>query len=93
VHRDSVLSARYPAGIPNRLRVRLRDGRELVREVEFPRGHARNPMSDPEVEAKFHALAERHVSSGRREELLRWIWKLEELDSVSEILNVGACEG
>jgi hypothetical protein len=50
-------------------------------------------MSDPEVEAKFHALAERHVSSGRREELLRWIWKLEELDSVSEILNVGACEG
>ena len=88
VHRDSGLSARYPAGIPNRLRVRLTNGRELVREVEFPRGHARNPMSDQEVEAKFHALAASHLSSGDREKVLRRVWELEELSGVSEILNL-----
>src|SRR5205814_2793837 len=48
VHRDAVLNERYPRGIPNRLTVRLADGRTLVREVEFPRGHARNPMTDAE---------------------------------------------
>jgi 2-methylcitrate dehydratase PrpD len=26
-----------------------------VREVEFPRGHAENPMSDAEVEQKFRS--------------------------------------
>ena len=31
VLRDPALTARYPAGIPNRLRNRLRDGRQLVR--------------------------------------------------------------
>src|SRR5262249_35532196 len=52
VHRDAALSARYPAGIPNRVTVTLNDGRQLVKEVEFPRGHARNPMTDQQVEAK-----------------------------------------
>src|SRR5579864_2464017 len=45
VHRDAELSKHYPRGIPNRLTVKLADGRELVREVEFPRGHVRNPMT------------------------------------------------
>src|SRR5207248_10962857 len=39
VHRDAKLSARYPAGIPNRLTITLADGQQLVKEVEFPRGH------------------------------------------------------
>ncbi|OAI39444.1 2-methylcitrate dehydratase, partial [Planctomycetaceae bacterium SCGC AG-212-D15] len=50
LHRDSALSARYPRGIPNRLTITLSDGRQLVKEVEFPRGHAENPMADAEVE-------------------------------------------
>src|SRR6266404_442558 len=58
VHRDGALSARYPRGIPNRLTVTLNDGRKLVREVEFPRGHAQNPMSDAEVEQKFRSMVE-----------------------------------
>ena len=55
VHRDAALNERYPRGIPNRLTVTLADGRKLVKEVEFPRGHARNPMTDAEVEQKFRA--------------------------------------
>src|SRR5207249_1947388 len=40
VHRDAELTKRYPNGIPNRLTLTLADGRTLVKEVEFPRGHA-----------------------------------------------------
>ncbi|MBI3469707.1 MAG: MmgE/PrpD family protein [Planctomycetes bacterium] len=88
VHRDAALTARYPAGIPNRLRVRLKDGRELVCEVEFPRGHARNPMSDQEVEAKFHSLASADLTAEQRDELLRRVWKLEEQRNVSSIVEL-----
>src|SRR5262249_45093561 len=56
LHRDPSANRRYPAGIPNRLTITLTDGRRLVREVEFPRGHARNPMTDAEVEHKFRTL-------------------------------------
>ncbi len=58
IHRDKELSLRYPFGIPNRLTMKLADGRTLVKEVEFPRGHAQNPMTDLEVEAKFRGLAQ-----------------------------------
>jgi 2-methylcitrate dehydratase len=53
VEDDDELSAGYPEGIPNRITVRTRDGRELVREVRYPSGHARNPMTDDEVSGKF----------------------------------------
>jgi 2-methylcitrate dehydratase len=77
VHRDAELTKRYPAGIPNRLVVTTGDGRTLTREVEFPRGHARNPMTDAEVEAKFRRLADGVIPRGRQDEALRRLWALE----------------
>ena len=53
VHLDDALSARYPRGIPNRITVTTTDGAQLMREVRYPRGHARNPMTDDEVTAKI----------------------------------------
>lgn len=57
LHRDASANARYPKGIPNKLTVTLKDGKSFVKEVEFPRGHAYNKMSDAEVEKKFRACA------------------------------------
>jgi 2-methylcitrate dehydratase len=55
VHEDPALTQGYPAGIPNRITIDTTDGQTLVREVAFPLGHARNPMSDEEVSVKFRA--------------------------------------
>ncbi len=55
---DAALDARYPEGIPNRLTVTLKNGEKHTCEVTYPRGHARNPMTDAEVEKKFRSMAE-----------------------------------
>jgi 2-methylcitrate dehydratase len=55
VDEDRALSRGYPAGIPNRITVRTRDGAEITREVTHPLGHARRPMTDENVSAKFRA--------------------------------------
>jgi 2-methylcitrate dehydratase len=88
VHRDAALSARYPAGIPNRLTVTLADGRKLVREVEFPRGHARNPMSDAEVEHKFRTLIEPRYGKARAEQMLKACWTLESLKNPGDLVRL-----
>jgi 2-methylcitrate dehydratase len=88
VHRDAALSKRYPAGIPNRLTVTLAGGKQLVKEVEFPRGHARNPMSDAEVEAKFRRLAERRYGAERVHKILAACWNLEKLSAAGELLKL-----
>jgi 2-methylcitrate dehydratase len=87
VHRDAALSARYPNGIPNRLTVTMNDGRRLVREVEFPRGHAHNPMTDAEVEHKFRTLVEPRIGNEGADRVLAVCWKLEDLKSAGELIR------
>ncbi len=88
VHRDAELNTRYPRGIPNRLTVTLADGRQLVKEVEFPRGHAFNPMSDAEVEQKFRGLVEPRYGKARADQVLALCWKLETLKSPGELIQL-----
>lgn len=86
VHLDDALSVRYPKGIPNRLTVTLSDGRKLVHEVEFPRGHAGNPMTDHEVEAKFRRAVEPRYGKPTADRILARCWGLESLTSVKELI-------
>lgn len=88
VHRDAGLSARYPAGIPNRLTITKTDGRKLVKEVEFPRGHARNPMTDAEVEKKFRTMLEPRYGPAQANKILSVCWKLESLTSVVDLTSL-----
>ncbi|MDW8244022.1 MAG: MmgE/PrpD family protein [Thermogemmata sp.] len=85
---DPGLDARYPRGIPNRLTLTLDDGTQLVREVEFPRGHAFNPMSDAEVEAKFRRLVTPHYGEERTEAILSCCWSLDQLDHVHQLMRL-----
>jgi 2-methylcitrate dehydratase len=88
LHRDAELNKRYPAGIPNRVTVTMKDGRQCIKEVEFPRGHARNPMTDAEVEKKFRTMVEPRYGKQRADALLAECWKLEALTSVTVLLKL-----
>ena len=74
--------------LDNRLRVQLADGRTLVREVEFPRGHALNPMSDAEVEQKFRRLVEPRYGKERADRILAACWDLENLKNASDLIRL-----
>ena len=88
VHLDNSLTPRYPRGIPNRLVVTLTDGRQETLEVEFPRGHAGNPMTDAEVEAKFRAMVEPRFGRPTADAVLEKCWKFEEVTDVSTVLRL-----
>jgi 2-methylcitrate dehydratase len=81
VQRNAVLSARYPHAAGNLVTVRLLDGRTLSECVDFPRGHAQNPLSDAEVDAKFLALAGPRLGRERADAVLHWLWRLDEARS------------
>lgn len=85
--RDGALTARYPRGIPNRLVATLTDGRQLVAENEFPRGHDQNPMTDDEVEAKFRRLAKGRLDEARTNRVLELCRKLEQLPNIDELMG------
>jgi 2-methylcitrate dehydratase len=88
VHRDKELSARYPNGIPNRITVTLTDGQKIIREVEYPRGHAHNPMTDSEVEQKFRTLVEPKYGKERADRMLAVCWGLDKVQKAGELVDL-----
>jgi 2-methylcitrate dehydratase len=87
VHRDSELSKRYPQGIPNRLVVTRTNGQQLVKEVEFPRGHAGNPMTDDEVIRKFRTQAEPCYGTAKASAIVDACMKLEQVTDVTAFIR------
>jgi 2-methylcitrate dehydratase len=88
IHHDTNLDVRYPKGIPNRITLTMKNGQKLVREVEFPRGHAGNPMTDSEVEAKFRRAVEPKYGAAKATAILQKCWELEKLTSVAELIKM-----
>jgi len=84
------LNAGYPAGIPNRLIVTLKDGRKLEKRVDFPRGHAGNPMTDDEVEHKFRTLAKGVINDKTQAAILKQCWSLDKAKSLKDVWSFKA---
>jgi 2-methylcitrate dehydratase len=79
------LNSGYPEGIPNHITVTMSDGRKVDKRVDFPRGHAGNPMTDEEVVAKFKKLADGVVTEATAEKILDKAWRLDELTDLAEL--------
>jgi 2-methylcitrate dehydratase len=62
------------------------DGRTFTKQLDFPKGDPRNPLTDQEVEEKFAALAEGVLSSGAQKKVKEAIWNLEDSDSVRKVM-------
>ncbi|HEV2390342.1 MAG TPA: MmgE/PrpD family protein [Nitrososphaerales archaeon] len=85
VKEDKALTEAYPERIPNRITVKLDDGKTLAAQVDDPRGHPRNPMTDEEVEQKFRLLAAGILRGPQVEKVLRFVRTVEEQADVSPL--------
>src|SRR5467141_2112595 len=62
------------------------DGRKLSKQLDYPKGDPRNPLSDAEIEEKFRALAEGVLSEKAQDKLIDAIWNLEKCASVTKLM-------
>ncbi len=79
------LTAGYPDGIPNTITVTLGDGRTLSKTVRYPSGHARNRMTDAQVEAKFNANVTGRIAPDHARTLGDAVWALDECADVATL--------
>lgn len=78
----------YPErGIPNRVRITMKDGKVYERRVDAPSGHALNPMTDDEVVEKFKSMACSRLRSMQVDEALGLLWGLDELEDLGELME------
>jgi 2-methylcitrate dehydratase len=84
---DPEIEALFPALQRVHVTVVTTDGRELVKQLDYPKGDPRNPLTDEEIEEKFHALAEPVLSPESRHRLIDAVRRLETLDSVADLME------
>lgn len=77
---------RYPQAMPTRVTVRTGTGKDYVRQVDYPLGHPRNPMSDREVEDKFRALATGRLGRARISKVIELVWRLETVKDIGVLM-------
>ena len=64
------------------------DGRTFTKQLDYPKGDPRNPLTDAEIEEKYSALAEGVLSANAQKKLKDAIWNLEKIDSVSRLMSL-----
>lgn len=88
VKEDPELSTMYPRAIANRVTLKSTPGKIVSKQVNFPKGHPRNPMSDHEIEEKFKGLAKAYLNKKNTDKILETVWNLEKLRDISKIFSL-----
>ena len=64
------------------------NGREFEKQLDFPKGDPRNPLSDAEIEEKFAALADPVMSKAAQDIVKDAVWNLEKVPSVTALMEL-----
>jgi 2-methylcitrate dehydratase len=84
---DPEIEAVFPRLQRVAVTIETADGRSLAKELDYPKGDPRNPLSDREVEEKFDALAAPILSESARARLKEAVWSLERQESIRSLMD------
>jgi 2-methylcitrate dehydratase len=83
VREDKELTGSYPSEIANRVIIELTDGRTITKQVNIPKGHPKNPMTQDEVVSKFKLLTKKFLKESQMEKIIDFVWKIERQKDIS----------
>jgi len=76
---DPDLDKARPAGLSE---IVTKQGKKYQCRVDYPRGHARNPMTDEEIVEKFKSMASRYMSDKQIDQIVGVVFALDKLEYV-----------
>jgi len=85
---DKTLSSMYPEAVANRVTVKLSSGKIVSKQVDYHKGHPKNPMSDQDVEEKFLRLTRKILDKNHARRILDAAWTLEKAKDVSKVVSI-----
>ena len=85
---DAEIEAVFPELQRVIVTVTTTDGKEFTKQLDYPKGDPRNPLTDAEIETKFDALASPVLSDDARKRLKEAVWGLEKLGSITELMDL-----
>jgi 2-methylcitrate dehydratase len=84
---DPEIEAVFPELQRVKVVIRTTDGREVEKQLDYPKGDPRNPLTNDEISGKFRALAEGIATAEDVERMQGAINRTEEFDDVRELMG------
>jgi 2-methylcitrate dehydratase PrpD len=78
----------YPKAYPATLVATMNDGRVFEAHVHFPKGDPENDATMEEIVDKFNSLTDKYFEKERRQEIVKKLKRLEEIDDITEIADL-----
>jgi 2-methylcitrate dehydratase len=85
---DKTLSEKYPEAVANRITVKLSSGNTITKQVDYHKGHPKNPMTDDEVEEKFQRLTKKYLGQNQSRRILDMVWNIDKLKDVGKAISL-----
>ena len=85
---DPEIDALFPAVKRARVSITTRDGEAHTAQVDHAKGSPENPLSDEEIVSKFRANADGVMSKQRQDEIIAATWAFDEVEDLSEYMNL-----
>jgi 2-methylcitrate dehydratase len=79
---DPDLDKARPAGLSE---IVSKQGKKYQCRVDYPRGHARNPMTDEEIIGKFKSMASKYMSDKQTNQIIDTVFALDKLEDVGKL--------
>jgi 2-methylcitrate dehydratase len=88
VRADPEIEKLFPELQRVRVTITTTSGETHQKQIDFPKGDPRNPLTDAEVEEKFAALAEPVIGQEGIERVKAAVWQLDGLASITELMTL-----
>ncbi len=83
---DPEIEKVFPALQRAIVQITTSNGQSFTKQLDYPKGDPRNPLTDAEIEEKFAALADGVLTRNAQKQLKDAIWNLEKMNSVSDLM-------
>src|SRR4029077_1701620 len=78
----------FPGKLTSRFEVKTKDGKTLTETTSYPKGHAKNPMNDADVDSKVAGLTEGLLKPGQRDALVKAVRDIDKAADVGSVLEL-----
>ena len=87
LEKDSAYTRQFPKTFNCLIEVTGKSGQKWTQHRKNPKGHPSNPMSDDEINDKFLILVRDMLNPKKAQDILKLLWRLEELEDVGQIFD------
>jgi 2-methylcitrate dehydratase len=87
VRADPDFTKSYPEKLSVRVSIRTSDGTTHLKQVDIPKGHYLDPLSDIEVEEKFTRFVSRKLTDAQTKIGLNQLWNLDQATDIGKLMR------